>query len=337
MMNQLRFSRRNFMRYAAPAAGLAAQVVAQTTSASATGMPMRELGRTGVKVSLLGLGGHHIARPADESECVRLVHAAIDEGITFMDNAWEYHSGRAEEVMGKALAMDGKRQKVFLMTKVCDRDYAGAKRQLEESLRRLRTDVIDLWQFHECNYDNDPEMVVERGGVRAALEAKKEGKIRFIGFTGHKAPRIHRKMLDQNVPWDACQMPINVMDHGFLSFRQEVVPFCLEKGIGIVGMKGCGGDGRMMTDGHVTVEACYRYFLSQPVSVQVVGLATMAHLKEAVRIARNFKPMTDAETKAILSRVRNVMGDGRYELFKTSKRFDSGHHRAQHGFDLQGV
>ncbi len=320
---------------AGASAAISGTAAAATNAASATGLPTRALGGTGVQVSILGLGGHHVARPKEESESVRIIHAAIDEGLTFMDNAWEYHAGHAEEVMGKALAMDGKRQQVFLMTKVCDRDYEGAKRQLDESLRRLRTDVIDLWQFHECNYGNDPEWVFEKGGVRAALEAKKEGKIRFIGFTGHKAPRIHRKMLDQPFQWDACQMPINLMDHGFLSFRREVVPVCQERKVGVVGMKGCGGDARMISDGHVTVEECYRYFLSQPVSVQVVGLASMDHLKEALRIARNFQPMTEDEQATILSRVRNVMGDGRYELFKTSQRFDSDHHRRQHGFETR--
>jgi uncharacterized protein len=325
-------TRRGFLQMALGSTVLADALIAQTTSASAAGIPMRPLGKTGVKVSMLGLGGHHAARPKEESESIRIIHSALDEGITFMDNAWEYHNGRAEEVMGKALAMDGKRQKAFLMTKVCDRDYQGAKRQLEESLRRLRTDVIDLWQFHECNYYNDAEYLEEQGGLRAALEAKKEGKVRFIGFTGHKAPRIHLKLLAQKFPWDACQMPNNVMDAEFLSFREEVMPVCMKRGVGIVGMKGCGGDARMMNEGHVTLEECYQYFLSQPVAVQVVGLASMEHLQNAVRMARSFKPLTPSERSTLLSRVRKVSGDGRYELFKSSQRYDSGHHRKQHGF-----
>jgi predicted aldo/keto reductase-like oxidoreductase len=281
---------------------------------------------------MLGLGGHHAARPKEESESFRIIHKAIDEGITFMDNAWEYHNGRAEEVMGKALAMDGKRKRVFLMTKVCDRDYEGAMRQLDESLKRLRTDVIDLWQFHECNYYNDPEYVLDKGGLRAALEARKQGKVRFIGFTGHKSPQIHRKMLELKFDWDACQMPNNVFDAGFQSFRKDVMPLCEKRGIGIVGMKGCGGDARMTIDGHVTVEECYRYFLTQPVSVQVVGLASEADLERAVRIARGFKPMSDTEVRAILRKNREVITDGRYERFKTTQMYDSGHHRKQHGF-----
>lgn len=296
------------------------------------GIPRRPLGKTGVEVSILGLGGHHQARPKEESESIRLVHAAVDAGITFMDNAWDYHNGRAEEVMGKALAMDGYRKRVFLMTKVCARDYAGAMQHLEDSLRRLRTDVIDLWQFHECNYHNDPEYLAEQGGLKAALDAKKQGKIRFIGFTGHKHPRIHRKILALDFPWDACQMPINIMDHAYESFRHEVVPECQKKGVGVIGMKGCGGDGRMLADGVVTVEECYRYFLSQPVSVQVVGLASMEDLQRAVQMAANFRPIDAAELGLLLKRVRAVSGDGRYELFKTTQRFDAPLHRRQHGF-----
>jgi predicted aldo/keto reductase-like oxidoreductase len=296
------------------------------------GIPTRPLGKTGVRVSVLGLGGHHQARPKEESESIRIVHAAIDAGITFMDNAWDYHNGRAEEVMGKALAMDGYRKKAFLMTKVCDRDYAGAMKHLEDSLRRLQTDVIDLWQFHECNYFNDAEFLEEQGGLRAALEAKKQGKVRFIGFTGHKHPRIHRKMLALNFPWDACQMPINPMDHSFESFRHEVVPECNKRGVGVIGMKGCGGDGRMLTDGVVTVEECYRYVLSQPISTQVVGLASMEHLNKAIEYARTMKPYSAAELQTLSARLKKVAGDGRYEHFKTTQRFDAGHHRKQHGF-----
>lgn len=319
-------TRRTFVQAAALAA------MAQTNSASANGIPTRPLGKTGVQVSILGVGGSHAARSKDENESIRLIHAAIDEGITFMDNAWEYHNGRAEEVMGKALAMEGKRDKVFLMTKVCDRDYDGAMKQLDESLRRLRTDRIDLWQFHECNYYNDPEFVLDKGGLRAALEAKKAGKVRFIGFTGHKHPRIHQRMLELKFDWDACQMPINILDAGFESFRNNVVPVCKRKGVGVVGMKGCGGDGRMIADNVVTLEECYRYFLSQPTATQVVGLATMEHLQNAVKIARSFQPMTEQEVRSILQRTREVMSDGRYERFKTTQVYDSGHHRRQHGF-----
>lgn len=320
-------SRRGFLESAA-VVPLAEALQAQ----SSNGIPTRPLGKTGVQVSILGLGGHHQARPKEESDSIKLVHAAVDNGITFMDNAWDYHDGRAEEVMGKALAMDGYRKKVFLMTKVCDRDYAGAMKHLEDSLKRLRTDVIDLWQFHECNYYNDPEYVVEKGGLKAAIEAKKQGKVRFIGFTGHKHPKIHRKMLAINFPWDACQMPNNPMDYRFESFRHEVMPECAKKGVGVIGMKGCGGDGLMLRDGAVTVEECYHYFLSQPISTQVVGLANMDDLNRALKIARSFKPMTSSELQTLSNKVKDVAGDGRYELFKTSQRYDAGYHRKQHGF-----
>ena len=312
-------------------------VAAQTPDASATGIPMRPLGRTGVRVSILGVGGAHAGRTKEESDGVRLVQTALAEGITFMDNAWEYNDGRSEVVMGKALKEDGRRKKAFVMTKVCARDYEGAKQQLDESLRRLQTDYLDLWQFHECNYHNDPEWVFEKGAIRAAVEAKKAGKVRFIGFTGHKSPRIHLKMLGRDFAWDACQMPNNVMDAKFESFRNEVMPVCAKKNVGVIGMKGCGGDGRILTEGAATVEECYRYCLSQPVSVQVVGLGTMEHLETAIRIARSFKPMTTEEMSVLMSRVKDVQGDGRFELFKSSKRFDSAYHRRQHGFEVTGV
>ncbi len=336
-MNDSTTTRRQFFQAAAGAAALAEQVLAQTSSASATGMPTRLLGRTGVRVSILGVGGAHIGRVKEEAEAIRIVHAALDEGITFMDNAWEYNNGRSEDIMGKALKMDGRRGKAFLMTKVCSREYGPAMQQLDESLRRLQTGHLDLWQFHECNYHNDPEWVFEKGAIRAALEARKQGKVRFIGFTGHKSPVIHLRMLGKPFDWDSAQMPNNVMDSGFLSFREQVMPVCLKNNVGIIGMKGCGGDGQMLAKGAVSVEECYRYFLSQPVSVQVAGLGAMEHLKEAVRIARNFKPMSAGEKQALMTRVRDVQGDGRFELFKTSKRFDSAYHRVQHGFETQGV
>jgi predicted aldo/keto reductase-like oxidoreductase len=320
-------SRRGFL-----AGGVAALDVLAAQESGSGGIPTRPLGKTGVRVSILGLGGHHQARPKEESDSIKLVHAAVDNGITFLDNAWDYHDGRAEEVMGKALAMDGYRKKVFLMTKVCDRDYAGAMKHLEDSLRRLRTDVIDLWQFHECNYYNDAEYVVEKGGLKAAIEAKKQGKIRFIGFTGHKHPRIHRKMLAVNHAWDACQMPNNVMDWQFESFRQEVMPECARKGVGVIGMKGVGGDGRILKDGVATLEECYRYCLSQPVSTQVVGLVTMDDLNRALKMAREFKPMAAGELTTLAARLKGVAGDGRYEHFKTTQRYDAAHHRRQHGF-----
>ena len=301
-----------------------------------SGLPTRVLGKTGQRVSIICLGGWHIGSIKDESEAARVMHAAIDEGVNFFDNAWDYHDGHAEEVMGKALAMDGHRGKVFLMTKNCERDYAGSMRCLEDSLRRLRTDHLDLWQFHELVYDNDPDWVFERGGMKAALEAQQAGKVRFIGFTGHKDPSIHLKMLAKPHAWDATQMPINVMDAHFRSFEKEVVPVCLAKNTGVIGMKGLGGggvEGRFPAKAGLSVEECYRYCLSLPIASQAMGVTSMAQLKQDVQIARNFQPMPAAERTALLARVKGRAEDGRHELFKTSQVFDGPYHRRQHGFD----
>jgi predicted aldo/keto reductase-like oxidoreductase len=330
-------TRREFMQNASAVALLAQQVIAQTASSSATGMPTRVLGRTGERVSIVGVGGWHIGAVKDEAEAIKIVHAAMDEGINFFDNAWDYQDGHAEEVMGKALAMDGRRKKVFLMTKNCERDYAGSKKNLEDSLRRLKTDHLDLWQFHEMVYDNDPDWVFEKGGIKAALEARKEGKVRFLGFTGHKDPRIHAKMLGKPQQWDTAQMPVNVMDPHYRSFLNEVVPLCLKKNVGVIGMKGLGGgypNGRFLTEVGLTSDECYRFCLSQPVTTQVMGINSMQQLKQDVALARTFKPLSPDENRKLMSRVRDFAGDGRHELFKSTKVFDGPHHRKQHGFDL---
>jgi len=314
---------------------LAQQVIAQTSAASTTGVPTRVLGRTNVRVPIIGIGGWHLGAINEDADAIRLMHAAIDEGVTFFDNAWDYQDGHAEEVMGKALAMDGRRDKVFLMTKNCNRDYAGSMQCLEDSLRRLQTDHLDLWQFHECNYDNDPDWIFETGGYEAALEARRTGKVRFIGFTGHKDPRIHLNMLAKTHDWDTSQMPINLLDTQYRSFLREVVPQCLERNIGIIGMKGLGGgwpDGRFLSSAGLTPEECYRFCLSLPVSVQVMGINTLAQLKQDIRIVREFVPMTAAEMENALSRLKTVAGDGRHELFKSTTDFDGPHHRIQHGF-----
>jgi predicted aldo/keto reductase-like oxidoreductase len=332
-------SRRQFFHRASgllSAAALAEQVIAQTSSASATGLPTRVLGRTGQRVSILCLGGWHIGTVKDKKEAFRIMHHAVANGLTFFDNAWDYHNGYAEELMGEALAQDGYRQKVFLMTKNCERDYAGSMKNLEDSLRRLRTDRLDLWQFHEMVYDNDPDWVFDKGGIRAALEAQKAGKVRFIGFTGHKDPLIHLKMLGKPHPWDAAQMPINVMDAHYRSFQKEVVPVCLKNNVGVIGMKGLAGgypEGRLPAKMNLTVEECFRYCLSLPVATQVVGITTMAQLEQDLKIARNFQPMSQSERNALVARVKDEAGDGRHELFKSSKQFDGVHHRRQHGFD----
>lgn len=328
-------TRREFLHQAAAGATLAAlaeNVLAQTRSSSATGMPTRVLGRTGERVSILCLGGWHLGSIKDDAAAVRLVQTSIDEGMTFLDNCWDYHDGRSEELMGRGL--EGRRDKAFLMTKNCERDYAGSMRCLEDSLRRLRTDRIDLWQFHEMVYDNDPDWVFEKGGIKAAREAQKAGKVRFIGFTGHKDPRIHLKMLGKPHDWDAAQMPINALDAHYRSFQKEVVPACLKKNVGVIGMKGFGGGDGIARGAGLTPAEAYRYSLSQPVASQVVGMTSLEQLEENVALARDFKPLSDAERTALVERVRAVATDGRFELFKSSQSFDGPHHRRQHGFNV---
>lgn len=327
-------SRRDFLQ--AGIAGAAALGVAGIAEgADAKGIATRPLGKTGVNVSLVCLGGWHIGSVKDEKEAIKIMHAAIDEGITFFDNAWDYHDGGSELVMGKALATGGKRKQVFLMTKNCDRDAKGSRKHLEDSLKRLQTDVIDLWQFHEINYDNDPDWVMEKGGLAEALKAQKEGKVRFIGFTGHKDPHIHLNMLKRH-KWDTVQMPINVCDHHYRSFAGQVVPEANKFGIGVIGMKSLGGganhEGRFIVEKVCGVEEARRYALSQPISSLVIGIDSMDVLKQDVANARNFKPMTEAEMKALRDKVKELATDGRHERFKSTQVFDGPYHQKQHGF-----
>jgi aryl-alcohol dehydrogenase-like predicted oxidoreductase len=338
-------TRREFLQTtlaAGAALGLAEHLLADQEGSG--GLPTRRLTRhdgKDVRVSILALGGWHIGKGAQETseqEAIRVMHAAIDGGMTFFDNAWDYHDGYSEEVMGKGIR--DRRDKVFLMTKNCERDYKGSKKDLEESLKRLQTDVIDLWQFHEMVYDNDPDWVFEKGGIRAAVEAVKEGKVRYVGFTGHKDPRIHLKMLGKAYHWASAQMPINVCDWHYRSFQQEVVPVCLEKQVGVIGMKSLGGspdgqNGRIPSEGLATAQECIRYSLSMPVSSLVVGIRNMKDLEQALAIGRDFEPLGDEKLAELRQRVAAVAGDGRHELFKSSKRFDGPHHRKQHGFALE--
>ena len=226
---------------------------------NAAGLPVRELGKTGLKVSIIGFGGGHVVRPhLDERASVRLVHAAIGAGVTFMDTAWEYHDGESEPRLG--LALQGRHDRVTLMTKVCAHDRKTAEMQLHDSLRRLQTEVIDVWQFHEINYDNDPDWIFRAdGALEAALAARQAGKIRYIGFTGHKSPHILLKMLDLGFDWDTCQLPINVMDAHYRSFQHELLPELTDRGIGMIGMKSLGGGGQLITDAGLTAEQCRRY------------------------------------------------------------------------------
>jgi predicted aldo/keto reductase-like oxidoreductase len=341
-MNEPTNSRRQFLQ-SSLAAGAALGVAAAagaTDDLASKGLATRPLGKTGEKVSMLCLGGWHIGSVKDHQEAIRIMHAAIDEGLTFFDNAWDYHDGGSEEIMGKALSLDGKRKKVFLMTKNCARDAKGTRQHLEDSLRRLRTDHLDLWQFHEINYDNDPDWIVEQGALAEALKAQKEGKVRYLGFTGHKSPHIHLKMLPKH-KWDTVQMPINVCDYFYRSFARQVLPEAVKLGIAPLGMKSLGGGadhkGRLVAEKVCTVEEALRYALSQPLASLVVGIDSMEVLKQDLAIARAYRPMDAEERSRLLAKVRNVAGDGRHERFKSTQFFDGPYHQKQHHLTRQDV
>lgn len=307
----------------------------QELERNAAGIPVRPLGNTGLKVSIVGFGGGHFARKAnDEQISIRLVQAAVDAGIDFMDNAYEYNDGESERRMGLALK-GGRRDKVTLMTKVCARDAKTATAELEESLRRFHTDVIDVWQFHEINYDSDAEWIFRKGGaIEAALAARQAGKVRFIGFTGHKSPHILQRMLDQDFTWDTCQMPINVLDAHYRSFQREILPQLNDRGIGCIGMKALGGEGQLITELGLTAQQCRRFALSLPISTLICGIVSMQDLEQDVEIARTFTPMSDSEIQTLLGSTYEEAGDGRHEWFKSTQRFDSHYHRSQHGFPV---
>lgn len=292
---------------------------------TATTMPTRLLGSTGVTTSIVGLGGFHMGMPAEESESIRIVHSAVDHGITFMDNCWDYNGGKSEERMGKALE-GAYRNKVFLMTKIDGRSKPIAMDQLEQSLKRLRTDVIDLVQIHEIIRPGDPATCFAEGGcIEALVQAKKAGKIRFIGFTGHKDPDIHLAMLaeaDQHqFLFDTVQMPLNVMDAHFRSFEKKVLPVLVEKKIAVLGMKPI-GSGHILKSKTVTAAECLHYAMNLPTSVVITGCESVAMVEQAVKAALDFRPMSLADTDALLSRTREAAQNGEYEKFKTSGEFD---------------
>lgn len=288
-------------------------------------VPRRPLGLTEEKVSALGLGGFHLGIPA-ETEAIRIMHRAIDEGITFFDNCWDYHGGESERRMGKALA-DGKREQVFLMTKIDGRTQEAAARQLEDSLHRLRTDRIDLVQVHEVIRAKDPAWVFgEDGAIEALRVAQKAGKLRFIGFTGHKSPEIHLAMLRtakaHDFRFDTVQMPLNVMDPHFSSFEKKVLPVLIDQHIGVLGMKPL-GSGDILQSGAVSAQDCLRYALSLPTSVVITGCDSMPILEQALEVARRFRPLDEAARLALLEKTRPWGGTGKFEAFKTSERFDA--------------
>lgn len=293
-------------------------------------LPTRVLGKTGQKISILGLGGHHVGQVQDEREAIRLVRTAIDMGVTFMANAWEYHQGRSEMLVGKALR-DGYRQQVFLMTKHHGRDKKTALQHLEDSLHRLNTDVIDLWQFHEIIYEDDPDMIfAPDGGIEAAEQAKKQGKVRYIGFTGHKDPAIFRKMLAYDYAWDSVQMPVNVLDAHFMSFQKNILPILLERNIGPIAMKSM-GSGHLLESGVIGPKQALRYAWSQPVATVVCGMTSIEQLEQNVEAARDFKPLSKQEQDELLEKARSAARDGAYEPFKTTGRFDGVIGKQLHG------
>ena len=288
-------------------------------------IPYRSLGSTGEMVSIIGLGGAHIGLQADEKESIAIVRTAIDNGINFMDNCWDYHDGQSETRMGKALR-DGYRGKVFLMTKVDGRDKKTAQKQIDESLKRLQTDVIDLLQFHEVIRMSDPDRIFAPGGAMEAFrEAQKAGKTRYIGFTGHKSPEIHLKMLqtapDNGVRFDTVQMPLNVMDAHYDSFEKKVLPTLVDRKIGILGMKPMGAQ-LILGSGSVTARECLLYAMSLPVSVVITGCDSLPVLEQALEAARTFKPLTDKERSALLAKTTRPSRKGEYELYKTTNLFD---------------
>ncbi len=335
-------NRREFLQ-AGVAAGVAlglAGAAPQGPAKNDGGVPLRKFGRTDQMVSIMALGGHASTNPSKltEEQSLRLIRRAVDEGLTFLDNCWDYHDGVAEERMGKALAEGGRRDKVFLMTKLCGRTAREAQSNLEDSLRRLKTDRLDLWMFHEIVYDNDPDWVFESGGaIEAGRKALEQGKVRHLGFTGHKDPSIHLKMLGQPYDWAAVLMPLNVMDVHYRSFQKGVLPELNRRGIAPLGMKSLGGNGSIVTQAGIAPQDAIRYVLSLPICSLVSGIDSEEVLDQNLKIVRDFVPMTDDERRAIEQSTIRVGGDGRFELFKSSKQFDGPVHRKQHGFDTESA
>jgi aryl-alcohol dehydrogenase-like predicted oxidoreductase len=298
-------------------------------------IPQRPLGRSGVQVSALGIGGHHLGDFKVVEDAIRLVHEAVDAGITFCDNCWEYWNGRAEDWLGRAL--QGRRDKVFLMTKVCTHGRGAnlAMKMLDESLRRLKTDHLDLWQVHGMGFDNDPELAYAKGGVLEALDkAKQQGKTRFVGFTGHKDPNVHLDMVRRGYPFDTVQMPLNCLDARFRSFEKQVLPELQKRGIAPLGMKPLGGTASAIKAGLVKAEEMLRYAMSLPVATTITGMDSLKILQQNLMVARGFKPMTEEEMQALRDRCAKAAGDGRYEFYKLSLRFDNPEARLPHGFPL---
>jgi aryl-alcohol dehydrogenase-like predicted oxidoreductase len=300
----------------------------------ATAIPQRRFGKSNVMVSALGLGGHHLGDTDDFETAQRIVDRAIDGGINFFDNCWEYHRGKSETWMGAALK--GRREKVFLMSKVCThgRDKDLAMTMLHESLNRLQTDHLDLWQIHGVSFDNDPALFIRPNGAAEALRlAKQQGKVRFVGFTGHKDPKIHMAMLDTGFEFDAVQMPLNPFDAAFRSFEQMVLPELNRRGIAALGMKPMGGFAPAIKGGVVTAEESLRYAMSLPVTTTIAGMEKLDILEQNLKVAQNFQPLLEQQMSALRDRGRQF-ADGRFELYKVSLKYDNPEARLTHRFPL---
>jgi predicted aldo/keto reductase-like oxidoreductase len=323
--------RRDFLKKAA-ATSVVTSLGTKMSRGAAGAFPYRVLGHTGEKVSLLGLGGYHLGMGSDEAESIRIVRAALDDGVNFLDNCWDYNAGVSEERMGKALR-DGYRQKAFLMTKIDGQTKPAATQQLEESLRRLQTDHIDLLQFHEVIRESDPARIFGEGGsMEAALAARKQGKIRYIGFTGHKSPDIHLKMLEtafaHQFTFDAVQMPLNVMDAHYDSFEKKVLPVLVKHDIGVLGMKSM-GDSIILRSKTASPVECLHYAMNLPTSVVITGCESLPILQQALDAARSFKPMSKDEVAQLLGRTESAANKGEYELYKTTHNFDGTYQHPQ--------
>ena len=325
-------SRRSFMMAAAGATFVAGVSPETLMAETKEGVPIRALGRTGEKVSAIGLGGYHIGKQPDESDSITIIRKAIDGGITFMDNCWDYNGGISEIRMGKALR-DGYRQRAFLMTKIDGRTKQAAAAQIDESLKRLQTDHVDLMQFHEIIRLEDPDRIFAKGGaIEATMEAQRAGKIRYIGFTGHKDPFVHLRMLEiaavHRVRFDAVQMPLNVMDAHFRSFEHQVLPRLIADEIGVLGMKSM-GDPFILHSKTVTPIECLHYAMNLPTSTVITGIDSLKILNQALEAAHTFKPMSNEMVAALLARTATAASSGRFELFKTESRYDGTAHNPQ--------
>jgi predicted aldo/keto reductase-like oxidoreductase len=324
--------RRNFLKQSA-AASFAASLNPQFSRASDQPITRRTLGRTGDKVSMVGIGGYHIGAPSvEEQEAIRIIRTALDNGINFLDNCWDYNDGESEVRMGNALR-DGYRQKAFVMTKIDGRTKAAAEQQLNQSLQRLQTDHIDLLQFHEVIRDNDPGRIFAAGGgMEAVVAAKKAGKVRFIGFTGHKSPDIHNKMLEtalaHDFRFDAVQMPLNVMDAHFESFEKKTLPILVKHEIGVLGMKPM-GDKIILHSKTASPVECLHYAMNLPTSVVITGCDSMKILQQALDAARSFKPMSKNEAAALLAKTSVAATKGEFEQYKTTHNFDGTYQNPQ--------